>query len=70
MDIKSNFNEEDREKFIKFLNMVATHAEFKMNTTEIVEYFKLLSFMQQSLLPKINANILEVKKVIEAKKEE
>lgn len=58
-------NEEDKKKFIEFLNIVATNAEFKMKTSEIISYFKLLSYMQQTLLPKIDANILEFKRVIE-----
>jgi len=60
------FNEEDKQKVIDFLNITAKHAEFKFNTTEIIQYFKLLSFMQQQLLPKIEANILEVKRVVQA----
>jgi hypothetical protein len=58
------FSEEDKQKVIEFLNITAKNAEFKFNTTEIIQYFKLLSFMQQQLLPKIEANILEIKRVI------
>lgn len=68
-----NFNEDDKQKFVEFLNMVAKHAKFDMNTVELVAYFKLLSHMQQRMIPKIDANILELKKVIqtqEAPKEE
>lgn len=61
------FKEEDKEKVVSFLNMVAKHAEFKMSTGQIIEYFKLLSFMQQTLLPKIDDHILEVKRVVEGK---
>jgi hypothetical protein len=61
------FKEEDKEKVIEFLNLVAKHAKFNMDTAEIINYFKLLSFMQKELLPKINANILEIVKVVEAK---
>jgi hypothetical protein len=49
--------------------MTAKNAEFKFNTTEIIEYFKLLSHMQSKILPKIEANILEVVRVVEAEKE-
>ena len=59
-----NFNDEDKEKVIEFLNMVAKHAKFEMNTIELIQYFKLLSHMQQRILPKINENILEIKRVI------
>lgn len=64
-----NFNEEDKQKFIDFLNAVAKHAKFEMNTIELVSYFKLLSHMQQKMIPKIDANILELKRVVEAKSE-
>lgn len=64
-----SFSEIDKQKFIEFLNAVAKHATFEMNTEELVNYFKLLAHMQQSVLPKINANILEIIKVMEAKKD-
>jgi hypothetical protein len=64
--LEMKFTEEDKQKFIEFLNTVAKSAEFKMKTEEIINYFKLLSYMQQKILPKIEANILEVKKVINA----
>lgn len=60
------FTEEDKKNFIEFLNVVGKHAEFKMNTTELLNYVKLLSAMQKQILPKIDANILEIKKVVEA----
>lgn len=61
------FNEEDKKKFIDFLNMIAKHAKFEMNTQELIEYFKLLSHMQTKMLPKIDANILEIKRIVEPK---
>lgn len=64
------FTEEDKQKVVSFLNMVATHAEFKLKTNDLIDYFKLLANMQQSILPKIEANILEVKKVIEPQENE
>lgn len=62
-----NFTEEDKQKVVQFLNMIATNAEFTLKTGDVIAYFKLLSYMQQTLLPKIEANILEVKKVVEPK---
>jgi hypothetical protein len=64
-----NFTEEDKKKVIQFLNMVAEHGSFDLKTGELIEYFKLLSFMQQTLIPKLDANILEIKRVIEAKEQ-
>lgn len=64
MDDK-NFNKEDKAKVIEFLNIIAKFAKFEMNTDEIIKYYKSLSFMQTTLLPKIESNILEVIKVVE-----
>jgi len=66
----NNFNEDDKKKVVEFLNFVSSKAEFKVNTQEVIGYFKLLSYMQQELLPKIDSNILELKEVIEPKDEE
>jgi hypothetical protein len=59
------FTEDDKEKVIEYLNYVAKHAEFKFRTEDVIKYFKLLSHMQQIILPKISNNILEIKRVIE-----
>ena len=67
--MENKLTEEDKQKFIQFLNMVAQHAKFTHSTQELIEYFKLLTHMQKVMLPKIDANIFEVKKVIEAPKE-
>lgn len=64
------FIEEDKQKVIDFLNMIAKKAKFEFNTQEVIEYFKLLSHMQQKILPKIDSNILEIKRVIEAKEKQ
>lgn len=64
-----SFTEEDKKKFIDYLNMVAKHAKFNLDTQELISYFKLLSFVQQTIVPKIDSNIFEVKKVTSAKEE-
>ena len=66
--MKHNFTEDDKKKVIEFLNCVAKNAKFDLSVPEIIEFFKLLSFMQQSLIPKIDANILEIIRVVEASK--
>jgi hypothetical protein len=63
--MQNSLNEEDKKKVIEFLNFVAKKAKYEVDTQEIISYFKLLSYMQQELLPKIESNILEVKEVIE-----
>jgi len=64
--MKNSFTQDDKKKVIDFLNFIAKKAQWETNTQEVVEYFKLLSFMQQTLLPKIDANIIEIVKVVEA----
>jgi len=67
---KNAFNTQDKEKLIAFLNHVTKHATFTHNTVQAIEFFKLLSHMQQVILPKMDANLLEVLSVKELKKEE
>jgi hypothetical protein len=64
-----NFTEEDKIKTVEFLNMIAKHSKHEVSTQELITFFRLLSHMQQRILPKIEANILEVKKVVEPKEE-
>jgi len=63
---KNKFTEKDKEHVVEFLNMVAEHAKFEMTTKEVIKYFKALSIMQQQILPKIESNIFEITKVVEA----
>jgi len=70
VDPKRNFTDDDKAKVVKFLNLVAKHAKFEVDTSELIDYFKSLSYMQQVLLHKIDTNILEVKRVIESQEAE
>lgn len=67
--MENKFSEEDKKKVVQYLNMVAKKAEFNMNTQELIEYYKLLNYMQSELLPKIEANVMEVKSIKEDKEE-
>lgn len=67
--MNNKFTEEDKSKIVQYLNLVAASAEFKMKTSELIKYYQLLNFMQTQVLPKIEANILEVKNIIEAPSE-
>jgi hypothetical protein len=67
--MEDHFNEEDKQKVMEYLNTIAKTARFDMNTEELISYFKLLAHMQQVILPKIDKNILQVKRIIEAKEE-
>lgn len=63
--MSNKFSEKDKELVIDFLNFISNKAEFnKINTREIIQYFKMLNKLQTEILPKIEANILEVKEVI------
>lgn len=63
---KMKFTEEDKEKLIEFLNFMATKFEANnWKTADTMKHFKLLAHIQQAILPKIDANILEVIKVVE-----
>jgi hypothetical protein len=64
----NKFAEDDKQKVIDFLNYVADNASFTHKTDGVIKYFKLLSYMQNSLLPKINDNIFEIKKIVEPEK--
>lgn len=64
--MSNKFNESDKQKIVEFLNMVATHATFQFKTSELIAYFKLLAHMQQVVLPKVDANILEIVRVVES----
>lgn len=66
--MQNKFNQEDKQKVVDFLNMVANHATFNMSTNDVIRYFKLLAHMQQSILPKIESNVLEVTRVVEPEK--
>jgi len=59
----NNFNEDDKAKIIDFLNYIAKNATFTQDVKGALEFVKLLSHMQQVILPKVDGHILEVKKV-------
>ena len=64
----NNFTEQDKDNLIKFVNFVGNKATFnQLNTIEILEYFGLLSFIQKSLIPKIDSHILELQSITEEK---
>lgn len=67
--MKDSFTEEDKAKVIDFLNHVATHAELTHDVKGAIDFVKLLSHIQQVVLPKIDNHILEVKKMHMPKKD-
>lgn len=66
---RQNFTKEDHQKLIDFLNFVAKNAKFnEIQVKEMIEFVKLLGHVQ-NLVPKVEANILEVIKVVKASQE-
>jgi hypothetical protein len=66
--VGGTFTEEDKTKLVEFLNFVAERASFPDWTTkDTIRHFKLLAHIQQVVLPKIDANILEIGKVVQVK---
>ena len=61
---KKHFGQEDYDKVVDFLNLIANKAEFKMNTSDVIKYFKLVSYMQQSILPKIKDHFFELEEIV------
>lgn len=68
--MKNTFKDEDKKKVVDFLNHIAKHATFEHTVEESIEFFKLLSYMQKELIPKINDNVLEIKKVVDTTKDD
>jgi hypothetical protein len=57
----NSFNEKDKEKLIRLLNVVAEKARFQdMKVTDVIEFYSLLAWSQKELISKIEANVLEV----------
>lgn len=68
--LKGKFKEKDKEQFIEYLNFVAKRAKFDdMTVQDTIKFFGLLSYMQKEILPRIEENILEVKRMIEPNSE-
>lgn len=63
----NKFTDEDKQKVVEFLNFLAKKSKLNdVSFEETINFFKLLAHMQQQILPKIDANIFEIKKIVEA----
>lgn len=63
-----SFEDVDKENLVKLLNLI--HLKISnLNGKEAFEYFQLMNWAQQSLLPKIDANIMGVPKLHETEAE-
>jgi hypothetical protein len=63
--MENKFKDEDKQKVIEFLNFVAQKATFNdLKVEDNIKFFRLLNYMQATLIPKIDANVLEIKQII------
>jgi len=68
---EGKFTTEDKEQVIEFLNRVAKYAKFEgLNMQELIDTYKSIAYMQTIVLPKIEANVLEVVQVHENEEDE
>lgn len=59
------FSEDDKKKLIHFLNQVFKYGTFDMKTQDVIDFNANLLHMQKVILPKIEANIFEIKQIHE-----
>lgn len=64
------FSEEDKKKLVHFLNQVFKHGNFTLQTQDIIDFYSNLLHIQKVILPKIEANIFEIKKIHETPPQE
>lgn len=63
---KGRFAEDDKKKLVEFLNFISEKAKFDgMDVKDTIQFFGLLSWSQQVLMKKIEANIMGVPKIID-----
>ncbi len=62
----NKFKEVDKQKLIEFVNFVAEKSTFnELKVQDVIKFYGLLSFIQKELIPKVQANTLELGKVTE-----
>jgi len=66
--MENKFTEEDKQKIIDFLNFISKNGRFDLDVPEVIKLYGMLNHMQTKILPKVEANILEVIAVREDKK--
>jgi len=64
-----HFSEKDAEKLVSLLNFIATNATFSnLKVKDVIAFQRMLSWAQVELLPKIEANVFEIKEIKQQKK--
>lgn len=67
----SPWKEQDSEQLVRFLNFVSNKGKFELTVPETIEFYRLLSYMQSTLKPKIDQSLVgEIKVIKKGKKEE
>lgn len=64
-----SFEEADVEQFAKLLNLMHEHVN-GLDGKKAFEYFKLMSWAQQKMMPKIKAHVLGEPKIHESEEEQ
>lgn len=68
--MENKFNDKDIENFVKLLNFVSDKGKFEVNVSEVISFYKLLAWAQTDLKKKLEANVFEITRVVEAPKPE
>jgi len=64
--LENSFSKDDLNKVIEFLNFIATRATFEnWKTEDTIKHFRLLQHMQATIIPKIEAHLFEIERVIQ-----
>ena len=59
--MNKTFTEQDIKNLTGFVNLIAKEAKFTLSVQGVVDFHNLLSWVQRDLLPKMEANIFEIK---------
>jgi hypothetical protein len=62
------FEAGDKQKAVDLLNFITAHAKFDLGVKEVIEFHQLLSWSQNVLLKKIEANTMGTPKTVEPEK--
>lgn len=62
---QKSFKEKDSENIVKLLNFISDKARFNLDVKETITLYGLMAWAQQDLKPKIDAHVMEVKRVVE-----
>ena len=68
--MENMFTAEDVKKLKRFMDLIGANAEMTVKIGPMMESSNLIGYIMRDLIPKIEANILEIKQVVEPSPEE